>query len=69
MMVRAQNSRKPWTAEEDERLQQLVLSGAAVDQIVERLDRTESSVRARAHLLGVTLRRFGAKRRGMSRWG
>ncbi len=69
VMARAENSGKPWTADEDDRLRQLVLSGAAIDQIVEGLDRTESSVRARAHLLGVTLRRFGSKRRGLSRWG
>ena len=69
MTAMAENSRKPWTAEEDERLRQLVVSGTPIDQIAEGLDRTEPSVRARGYYLGVILRRFGAKRRGMSRWG
>jgi hypothetical protein len=68
-MARAENSGKPWTVEEDERLRQLVVSSAPLTEIAERLDRTESSVRARAHFLGVIVRRFGAKRRGLSRWG
>ena len=69
LMTRAENTGKPWTAEEDERLRQLVVSGAPIDQIAEGLDRTEKSVRSRAYLLGVPLRRFGSKRRGLPRWG
>jgi DNA-binding NarL/FixJ family response regulator len=38
MTAMAENSRKPWTAE-DERLRQLVVSGASVGEIAEKLDR------------------------------
>jgi hypothetical protein len=69
MTAMAENSRKPWTAEEDERLRQLVVSGASVGEIAEKLDRTEPAAEASAYFLRVTLGRFGAKRRGISRWG
>jgi hypothetical protein len=49
-----ENSRKPWTAEEDERLRQLVVSGAPLAEIAERLDRTELAAKARPHFLRVT---------------
>ena len=39
MTAMAENSRKPWIAEEDERLRQLVVSGASVGEIAEKLDR------------------------------
>jgi FixJ family two-component response regulator len=69
MMARTENAGKPWIAGEDNQLRQLVVSGAPTNQIAERLDRTEASVRARAYFLGLILRRFGPRRRGMSRWG
>jgi hypothetical protein len=69
MTAMAENSRKPWTAEEDEQLRQLVVSGDPLAEIAEKLDRTESAAKARAYFLRVPLGRFGAKRRGLSRWG
>ena len=62
------NSGKPWTAVEDERLRELVASGASLSEITEKLDRTEPGIKTRAYVLRVTLARFGTKRRGLSKW-
>jgi hypothetical protein len=64
-----QDKRKPWTADEDEHLRQLVLSGASVASAAKRLGRTVPSVTARAYAIGVPLRRFQARRRPLSKWG
>jgi hypothetical protein len=54
---------------EDERLRELAASGASLSEIAEKLDRTESGTKTRAYTLRVKLRRFGARRRGLSKWG
>jgi len=65
----AENKRKPWTADEDERLRQLILSNASAASAAEQLDRTVAAITARAYVIGVTLRRFQARRRQLSKWG
>jgi hypothetical protein len=42
------NNRTAWTADEDERLRQLVISNASLSDIAEDLGRTASTVRERA---------------------
>jgi hypothetical protein len=59
----------PWTAEEDKLLRELVASDSTLSEIAEKLDRTESGAKTRAHILRVTFGRFGAKRRALSKWG
>ena len=61
------NSGKLWSAEEDERLRELAVTGANPSEIAAKLNRTEAAIKARAHVLRVGLRRFRA-RRG-SKWG
>ena len=64
----AKNSDR-WTQQEDERLRRLLIADTPPSEIAETLGRTVSAVKARAYLLGITLARFGIRRRGMSRWG
>jgi hypothetical protein len=65
----AQNRRKTWTMEDDERLRQLSSSGASVATIAKDLGRTESAVLARAYAIGVAFRRLKTRRRTFSKWG
>jgi len=58
-----------WTQEEDDRLRRLLIADTSPSEIAEMLGRTVSAVKARAYSLGLTLARFGIRRRGMSRWG
>jgi hypothetical protein len=51
------NNRTAWTADEDERLRQLVISNASLSTIAEDLGRTASAVRARAHAKRIALGR------------
>jgi hypothetical protein len=51
------NNRKAWTADEDERLRQLVISNASLSDIAGDLGRTASAVRARAHAKRIALGR------------
>ncbi len=69
MTARAENSGKLWTAQEDERLRELAVSGANPSEIAAKLNRTDSAVKARAYSLRVGLRRFRVKRRDLSKWG
>jgi hypothetical protein len=69
MTATAKNSGKRWSPEEDERLRELAVSSATPVEIAEKLNRTESATKARAYILRVGLRRFRAKRRGLSNWG
>jgi hypothetical protein len=62
----AGNSGRPWTAKEDERLQELAASGASLSEIAEKLDRTEPGTKTRAYILRVTL---GSKRRRFDELG
>jgi hypothetical protein len=68
MTASAENSRKPWTAQEDERLRELAASGATLSEIAQKLDRTVSGAKSRAYILRVTFGRLGAKRRSLSRF-
>lgn len=65
----AENSSDRWTKEDEERLRQLVLANAPPFEIAITLGRTVSAVKARAHSLGLTIARFGIRRRGLARWG
>jgi hypothetical protein len=65
----ATNDSDRWTEDEEQRLRQLVLANTPPFEIAKTLGRTVSAVKARAHLLGITLARLGMKRRGLSRWG
>jgi hypothetical protein len=51
------NNWKAWTSDEDERLRQLVVSNASLSDIAEDLGRTVVAVKARAHAIGIALRR------------
>jgi hypothetical protein len=68
MKALPENSGKPWAPQEDERLRELAASGAALAEIAEKLNRTASATKSRAYILRVMLGRFGAKRRGLSKW-
>jgi hypothetical protein len=48
-----------WTREEEERLQRLFLQHALPAEIAKELGRTVSSVKSKAHALGLTIARFG----------
>jgi hypothetical protein len=56
-----ENTKKPsntaWTADENERLRQLIISNASVIDIAADLGRTVKAVRARAHRLRIALGR------------
>jgi hypothetical protein len=69
MIAMRENSGKPWTPEEDERLRELAASGAGLIEIAEKLNRTVPATKARAYIIRVMFGRFGAKRRGLSKWG
>jgi hypothetical protein len=59
-----------WTKDEEERLRQMFLQRAQPHEIAKELRRTVSSVRSKAHALGITIARFGDLRRpGISSWG
>jgi hypothetical protein len=51
------NSYKKWTPEEDECLRSLALANVAPFDIAAQLGRSVSTVKARAHCLGITLQR------------
>jgi DNA-binding NarL/FixJ family response regulator len=53
------NSYKKWTSEEDELLRNLVLANVSPFDIAAELGRSVSTVKVRAHCLGITLRRLG----------
>jgi hypothetical protein len=55
--TRRTNNRKAWTADEDERLRQRVVSNVSLSDIAEDLGRTASAVRARAHAKRIALGR------------
>jgi len=58
-----------WTKEQGERLRQLFLQNELPGEIAKVLGRTISSVKSKAHALGITIARFGSRRRpGLSRW-
>ena len=67
--IMVEKNRDRWTQEEDDRLRRLLIADTPPSEIAETLGRTVSAVKARAYLLGITLARFGIRRRGMSRWG
>jgi hypothetical protein len=69
MAARAENAGKPWSAEEDALLRELVASGSTLSEIAEKLNRTESGTKMRAYILRVTFGRSGAKRRDLSKLG
>jgi len=50
------NSYKKWTHQEDELLRELMLANIAPFDIAAELGRSVSTVKARAHCLGITLR-------------
>jgi hypothetical protein len=65
----AANNSSRWNQEDDERLRHLVLSNTPLFEIAEALGRTVSAIKARAHSLGLTLARFGNRRKTLSKWG
>ena len=67
-IMTAKNSDR-WTQEDDEHLRRPLITDTPPSEIAETLGQTVSAVKARAYLLGITLARFGIRRRGMSRWG
>ena len=69
MKVRAENRGKLWTAQEDERLRELAVSGANPSEIAAKLNRTEAATKARAYVLRLARGRLRARRRDLSKWG
>jgi len=63
------NNSDRWTEDDEEQLRQLVLANAPPYEIAVTLGRTVAAVKARAHSLGLTIARFGIRRRGLARWG
>jgi hypothetical protein len=53
------NSYKKWRSEDDELLRNLVLANVSPFDIAAELGRSVSTVKARAHRLGITRRRLG----------
>jgi hypothetical protein len=53
------NSYKKWTPEDDEFLRNLVLADVSPFDIAAQLGRSVSTVKGRAHCLGIRLRRSG----------
>jgi hypothetical protein len=51
------NNCKAWTSDEDERLREFVISNASLFDIADELGRTVVAVKARAHAIGIALRR------------
>jgi hypothetical protein len=54
---------RPWAVADDDQLKELAVSGASFPTMVERLNRTEAAIRARAYFLDIPLRRVGVRRR------
>ena len=50
------HAKRPWTLEDDTILAQLAAKGATGDQIGRRLRRSEMTTRARAKLLGISVK-------------
>jgi hypothetical protein len=61
-MARTKSAGKPWTNQEDQRLRELAATGATRAEIAGNLDRTESGIKTRAHVLRLTIERLAAKR-------
>jgi hypothetical protein len=53
------NSYKKWTPDDDEFLRNLVIANVSPFHIAAQLGRSVSTVKARAHCLGIKLRRLG----------
>lgn len=63
-------SRARWTKEDEDRLRQLFLQNALPSEIAEIMGRTVTSVKSKAHALGMTIARLSNRRRGgLPRWG
>ena len=60
---------KPWTPEQDEALRKAIIAGASPLAVSQKLGRTEAAIKARAYILGLSLRTIGARRRESSKWG
>ncbi len=60
------NCPSPWTPEADELLRQAVFRGLHARAICKQLGRTEASVRARAYVLGLSMRLVEPRRRPAS---
>jgi predicted NAD-dependent protein-ADP-ribosyltransferase YbiA (DUF1768 family) len=61
---------KQWTAADEERLRELLLQNETPSEIANALGRSASSVKSKAHALGMTIARLGKRNRGsLSKWG
>jgi hypothetical protein len=54
-LYKKQNNCKPWSAEDDERLRQWVISNRSIPDFAADFGRTVSAVKARAYVLGISL--------------
>ena len=54
-LYKKQNNCKPWSAEDDERLRQCVISNGSIPDFAADFGRTVSAVKARAYVLGISL--------------
>ena len=54
-LYKKHNNCKPWSAEDDKRLRQCVISNGSVPDFAADVGRTVSAVKARAYVLGISL--------------
>jgi hypothetical protein len=60
---------KVWTAEEGERLREMVVADMSLAEIAENLGRTQKAAKTRTYLLRLSLKRVGFSRRALSKQG
>ena len=60
--LKRQNHRVPWTPAADDELRRRVALGQFVPQLAKEMERSQEGIRARANLIGVSVR-FAAGRR------
>jgi hypothetical protein len=57
---------RPWTGEDDDRLESLIEASVSIDLIAAEMKRTTHGVKSRAHVLGISTERVwvGLKAKG-----
>jgi hypothetical protein len=65
----ARRTAKVWTAEEDERLRQMVVADVSLADMAVTLGRSDGAVKSRTYFLRLSRKRVGVSRRALSKWG
>jgi hypothetical protein len=63
------NGGKPWTLKKTSGYESLLLQAPASPRLLRSTIEPSKAPKTRAYILRVTLGRFGARRRGLSKWG